>query len=65
MGFANVRRENLHTDVGYCCIIATTRKWGHVSLFVESKYNVLIRLHSSTFVYTRLHSFSDSFVFLE
>ena len=52
MGFANVRTENtamsnnnrwnykienLHTVVAYCCIIATTRKWDHVSLFLESK----------------------------
>ena len=52
MGFANVRSENtvmsnnnrwnykienLHTVVAYCCIIATTRKWDHVSLFLESR----------------------------
>ena len=46
--------ENLHTDVAYCCIIATTTKRDHVSLFLVSKKNFLIRLHSSTFVYTRL-----------
>ena len=78
MGFANVRSENtvrssnhrlnykienLHTDVAYCCIIATTTKLDHVSLFLESKKTFLIRLHSSTIVYTRLvthlHSSSD------
>ena len=75
MGFVNVRSENivmsnnnrqncqiekLHTDVAYCCVIAT-RKLDHVSLFLESKYSstlIYIRLHSSrdssTFVYTRL-----------
>ena len=60
MGFANVRNENLHTDLAYCCIIATTRKWDHVSFFVESKKKLLIRLLWSTFVntrvVTRLHS---------
>ena len=47
----------------YCCIIATTTKWDHVSLFLESKKNfwfVYICLHSSsdssTLVYIRLHS---------
>ena len=33
----NYKIENLYTDVVYCCIIATTRKWSHVSLFLESK----------------------------
>ena len=37
---------------------ATTAKWAHVSLSLESKKNSLIRLHSSTdlstLVYTRL-----------
>ena len=86
MGFANMRNENivkssnhrlnckienLHTDVAYWCIIATTTKWDHVSLFLESKKKFLIRLHSSTFVcdsstlvYTRLHLSSDTSVFL-
>ena len=72
MGFANVRSENtvmsnnnrknykienLHTDVAYCCIIARTRKWDHMSLFLESTL-VHICLHSSsdssTLVYIRL-----------
>ena len=86
MGFANMRSENivksnnhrlnykienLHTDVAYWCIIATTAKWDHVSLFLESKKKFLIRLHSSTFVcdsstlvYIRLHLSSDTSVFL-
>ena len=72
---ADYKIENSHTDVAYCCIIATTRKWDYVSLFLESKKKkkfdssalVYICLHSitesSTLVYTRLvarlHSFSD------
>ena len=54
----------MHTDVAYRCTIATATKWSHVSLFLESKKKFMIRLHSSTFVYTRLvtrlHSSSDS-----
>ena len=50
--------------MAYCCIIAITRKWDHVSLSLESKQNFLIRLHPSGFVYTRLltHLHSSTFV---
>ena len=53
--------ENLHTDVACCCIIATTIKWDHVSLFrLQSSTFVysrlVIRLHLSTLVYIRLHA---------
>ena len=80
MGFANVRSarsynnrqnykfEKLHTDMAYCCINTTTTKCDHVSLFVGSKKVFLIRLHSSTFVYTRLHSptfVCDSSIFVQ
>ena len=35
-------------------MIETTTKWDHVPIFLKIKKNILIRLHSSTFVYTRL-----------
>ena len=62
----NYKIENSHTDVAYCCIIATTTKWDHVPLFLESKKNFLIRLHSSAFVYTHLVTclHSSTFVYI-
>ena len=33
----NYEIESLHSDVAYCCIIATTKTRGHVPLFLESK----------------------------
>ena len=53
-------------NVAYCFSITITKKWDHVSLFLESKNNFLIRLHSSTFVYTRLVTrlHSSTFVYI-
>ena len=41
--------------VAYCCILATTRKWDHVSLFLFTchLFKFLICLYFYTFVYTR------------
>ena len=47
-GAINYKIGNMHTDVAYCCIIVTTTKWGHVSLFLESKKKFMILLHSSS-----------------
>ena len=43
-------------DVAYCSIIATTRRWNHVSRFSGIKVKLF---YSSTFVYICLHSSSD------
>ena len=44
----------MHIDLAYWCIIATTTKWDNMQLFLKSKKNFFIRLHSSIFVYTCL-----------
>ena len=58
------RIRKTHTSMAYCCKIATAAKWHHASLFLGSDKNVLIRLQSPTFVYTRLvpHLRSSTFV---
>ena len=46
----------MHTYEAYCCILATTRKWDHVSLFLFTChfFIFLICLYFYTFVYIRL-----------
>ena len=61
----------MHTFVVYCCILATTTKWDHVSLFQIFDPSTLVYIclqsssDSSTLVYIRLlHSSSDSSIFI-
>ena len=56
MGFANMGVRTLWGAMHKqrLCIISAIKKWDHLSPFLQSNKNILIRLHSSALVCTRL-----------
>ena len=64
--YGGYKIEKLHTDVAYCRIIATTKKWSHVT-FVTCVTVSLAKVKmsdSSTIVYICLYASNDSSTFV-